>query len=111
MFSLEEDVEVSSHQKSVIMTARASYRLHSQIAKAVSWISVTFRVSDHSEVCRSYSTVIAATIMDKDTKWKVSKQLTKVIQVTLNPLERIKTPLTCWHSLFPHYVIACGLPA
>ncbi|KAE8447139.1 hypothetical protein EG329_011123 [Mollisiaceae sp. DMI_Dod_QoI] len=93
----------------IIMKAYATYRLHSQIVAAASWLSAVLRACPHQEVCRSHVSV-KATSTDENLKRKLTEHPNKVIQITLNPLERIKSPLTCWHSLFPHNVIAYGSP-
>ncbi|CZR67180.1 uncharacterized protein PAC_17079 [Phialocephala subalpina] len=100
-------VEDTSSQNGIIMAARASYRLHSQIAAAASWLSAVLRVSPHQNVCKSHVSV-KAMCLDASTEQEFAEHPKKVIQVTLSPLERITNPLTCWHSLFPHNVIAHG---
>ncbi|KAF8859002.1 hypothetical protein BDZ45DRAFT_371254 [Acephala macrosclerotiorum] len=105
MFPVED--ASSQTQRGVTMIVWASYRLQGQIAAAASWLSAVLRVSPHQNICKSHVSVRAMR-SGASTKQESSEHPKKIIHVTLDPLESIMNPLTCWHSLFPYNVIAHG---
>ncbi|KUJ07157.1 uncharacterized protein LY89DRAFT_369328 [Mollisia scopiformis] len=102
-------IENARSQAGILMMVQTSYCRHGQVADALSWLSAVLRVSPHQEVCTSRVSVQARNT-DAYLKRKLQNCPNKIIQVTLNGLERLKHPSTCWHSLFPHIVMAQGFP-
>lgn len=85
------------------MNVQAPYQSHGQIAAAVSWLCAALRNSPNQELSRSFVTVKVGT--KQDVRSELDDNV-NFIHFESHELQIISNPATCWHSLFPHNVIA-----
>jgi len=82
------------------ITVGASHAIHAEILSALSWLCAAIRHSPYPEVVFSSTTIETS---------KASAE-SRTIKVRLDKLQHLQAGTSCWHSLFPHSVIAKGFP-
>jgi hypothetical protein len=82
------------------MTITAVHSVHAKMISSLSWLCAAIRSSPYSKLVYSSTSI------------EISKESgdRRAIAIRLNELQPFQTGIACWHSLFPHGVIAKGFP-
>ncbi|KAH8671855.1 hypothetical protein BGZ60DRAFT_514571 [Tricladium varicosporioides] len=102
---LEEDVNLTEHgrkfQSLAKMQVFGNYDTHIQFISALSWLCAAVRYSPYTQVGLSSITINAI---------QKGKMPENMIGIYVSELEPLPVGQTCWHSIFPHCVIAKDFP-
>jgi hypothetical protein len=94
------DSEGQNFRSVVNMMVDASYKVHTELMSALSWVCAAIRYSPRTEIMLGSTSIQAIK----------STNQTRIASFRVDKLESLQSQPACWHSLFPHSVIAKGFP-
>lgn len=87
----------------MIISVTATHQTHAQVLAALTWLCSAIRWSEHPSV------VYSSTLISIPGRKRLKRE-TLSLALKLGGLEPFRAQKFCWHSLFPHHVVAKGYP-